>query len=39
MIQTILMVEIGHMAETGHIVETGTAPKDTKETGHTMEID
>ena len=39
MIWIILMIEIGHMTETGHIVETGTAPKNTKETGHTIEID
>ena len=39
MIQIILMVEIGHMADTGHIVETGTTPENTKETGHTLEID
>ena len=35
----ILMVEIGHMTETAHIVETGTFPKNTKETGHIVEID
>ena len=39
MIWIILNVEIGHMTETGHIVETGTAPKNTKETGHMIEID
>ena len=39
MIWIILMVENGHMTETGHIVETGTTPKNTKETGHTLEID
>ena len=39
MIRIILMVEIGHMTETGHIVETGTTPKNTKETGHIVEID
>ena len=39
MIWIILMVEIGHMTETGHIVETGTTPENTKETGHTLEID
>ena len=39
MILIILMVEIGHMTETGHIVETGTTPENTKETGHTLEID
>ena len=33
------MVEIRHMTETGHIVETGTAPENTKETGHIVEID
>ena len=27
------------MTETGHIIETGTAPKNTKETGHMVEID
>ena len=27
------------MTETGHIVETGTTPKNTKETGYTLEID
>ena len=39
MIQIILMAEIGHMTETGHIVETGTTSKNTKETGHMLEID
>ena len=39
MIHLILMVERGHMTETGHIVETGITPKNTKETGHTLEID
>ena len=39
MVVTVLIVEIGHMTETGHIVETGTTPKNTKETGHTLEID
>ena len=39
MIRTVLIVEIGHMTETGHIIETGTIPKNTKETGHTTEID
>ena len=39
MIQIILMAEIGHMTDTGHIVETGTTLKNTKETGHMLEID
>ena len=39
MIWITLKVEIGHMTVTGHIVETGTAPKNTKETGHMIEID
>ena len=30
MIQTVLIVEIGHITETGHIIETGTAPENTK---------
>ena len=38
-IQTVLIVEIGHMTETGYIIETGTIPENTKETGHMVEID
>ena len=39
MIWIILMVEIGNMTETGHTVGTGTTPENTKETGHTLELD
>ena len=39
MMWIIFMVEIGHVTETVHTVETGTTPKNTKETGHTLEID
>ena len=35
----IFMVETGHMTEAGHIELTGTAPENTNETGHTIEID
>ena len=38
-IQITLIVEIGHMTETGYIIQTGTIPKNTKETGHMIEID
>ena len=39
MINPIWTVLLGHMTETGYIIETGTIPKNTKETGHTTEID
>ena len=39
MIQTVLIVEIGHMTERGYIIETGTTLENTKETGHTIKID